>query len=262
MNKGAKIFVIIMAFLTMGISATTQASLHTEKAQYKEGDTILVGYLAYEDSMKGQRPGVIVVHEWWGLNDYAKMRAEALAKEGYIALAVDMYGEGKMTDHPKQAGEWSSFIRTNRQIAKDRFVAAYELLKNHKMTEKNKIAAIGYCFGGYMVLAMAQEGVDLRGVVSFHGVFPTERVEPNTVKAKILVCHGAEDSLITQEHIYQFQENLRYANADWQFITYGGAKHSFTNPDADKPGMPGLGYNRAADKRSWKAMLDLFQEIF
>jgi len=262
MNKSAKIFATIIALLTMGISGTTQASLYTEKVEYRDGDVVLMGYLAYDDGVKGQRPGVLVVHEWWGLNDYAKMRAEALANEGYIALAVDMYGEGKTTDHPKQAGEWSSFIRQNRQIAKERFVMAYELLKNHKMTDKNKIAAIGYCFGGYIVLAMAQEGVDLRGVVSFHGVFPAERVAPNTVKAKILVCHGADDSFITQDQIHQFQDNLRHANADWQFITYGGAKHSFTNLDADKRGMPGLGYNRAADKRSWKAMLNLFQEIF
>jgi dienelactone hydrolase len=140
-------------------------------------------------------------------------------------------------------------------------VAAYELLQNHKLTKRDKIAAIGYCFGGAVVLSMAQGGMALRGVVSFHGSLPTKRAEPNTVKAKILVCHGADDPMITQDQVHQFQENLKYARADWQFIVYGGAKHSFTNPEADKRGIPGLAYNTSADKRSWKAMLAFFDEI-
>lgn len=262
MKRSLRVLGILIAVLAIGGSVTAQAALHTEKVEYKYGDTVLVGYLAYEGSIKGKRPGVLVVHEWWGLNDYAKSRAEALAKEGYISLALDMYGEGKRTEHPKQAGQWSTYIRQNKGIGKERFMAAYALLRGHKLTEKEKIAAIGYCFGGHVVLSMAQEGVDLRGVVSFHGALPAERVEPNRIRAKILVCHGADDPLITQEQIRQYQENLRYAHADWQFIIYGGAKHSFTNPGADGRGMPALGYNRAVDKRSWKAMLSLFEEVF
>ena len=262
MKRSLRVFVIFAVFLVVGVSLEARAALHTEAVEYKQGDTVLVGYLAYDDTSTERRPGVLVVHEWWGLNDYAKRRAELLAQKGYIAFALDMYGGGKTTDHPKQAGEWATFVRQNREVGTQRFLAAYELLRNHEMTERGKIAAIGYCFGGYIVLAMAQEGVDLRGVVSFHGALPAGRVEPNTIKAKILVCHGADDASISYEQIRQFQENLRDVQADWQFIVYGGAKHGFTNPAADGLGIPTLGYNRDADMRSWKAMMTLFQEIF
>lgn len=262
MRNMVKPFVILVTFLMVGVSLRAEAALHTEKVEYKLGDTVLVGYLAYDDGVKERRPGVIVVHEWWGLNNYIKNRAEALAKKGYIAFALDMYGGGKMTDHPKQAGEWAAYIRQNKQLGKERFLAAYELLRNHRMTLKDKIAAIGYCFGGYIVLAMALDGIDLGGVVSFHGALPAERVEPDAIKAKILICHGADDALVSQEQIRQFQDNLGYAKADWQFITYSGAKHGFTNPAADKHGIPALGYNSNADRRSWTAMLTFFQEIF
>jgi dienelactone hydrolase len=257
-----KFFVTLGALMVLGLGSQAQAILQIEQLEYKQMDTVLHGYLVYDGATKGQRPGVLVVHEWWGLNDYAKKRAEALARKGYIALALDMYGQGKTTEHPKQAGEWAAFVRQNEKTARERFVAAYELLQNHKLTKRDKIAAIGYCFGGSVVLSMAQEGMALRGVVSFHGSFPTKRAEPNTIKAKILVCHGADDPMTTQDQVHQFQENLKHARADWQFMVYGGAKHSFTNPEADKRGIPGLAYNGSADKRSWKAMLAFFDEIF
>jgi dienelactone hydrolase len=173
-----------------------------------------------------------------------------------------MYGEGKTTEHPDTAGEWSAAVRQNKQMSKERFLAAYDVLKTHKLTKKKDLAAIGYCFGGYVVLSMAQEGIDLRGVASFHGALPVEPVEPGSIKAKILILHGAEDPLVKPEQISQYQESLKHAGADWQFVFYGGTKHSFTNPDADKAGMPALGYNRKADKRSWTAMLAFFKEIF
>ena len=252
----------IVAVLIFGCAMRAQASLHTEEVEYTQDNTILRGYLAYDDATDEKRPGVLVVHEWWGLNEYAEERAEALALEGYVALALDMYGEGKSTTHPEEAGEWSGFIRQNREIGRQRFLAAYDLLRKHPLCIDDRIAAIGYCFGGNVVLSMALECLDLRGVVSFHGSLPAERAEPNTVKAKILVCHGAVDPLVPREQIDAFQKNLQEAGADWQFIFYGGAKHSFTNPKADSHGMPALGYNRAADERSWRAMLDLFDEIF
>jgi dienelactone hydrolase len=262
MRKRVTLLTVAAVMALWMLNADTQAAVHTEKVQYKHGALALEGYLAYDDSSKKQRPGVLVVHEWWGLNDHAKKKAEELAKHGYIAFAVDMYGEGKTTDHPKTAGEWATAVRQDRQLSKERFLAAHEVLRAHPLTIKNRIAAIGYCFGGFVVLSMAQEGVDLRGVVSFHGAFPAEKAAPGTVKAKILVCHGAEDPLIKPEQITAYQENLKSAGADWQFISYGGAKHSFTNPGADKVGMPALGYNPDADRRSWKAMLALFSEIF
>ncbi len=255
---------LLMAFtgLLFVVSSQAQAAIHTETVPYKSGDQALRGYLAYDDRSQAERPGVLVVHEWWGLNSFAKRKAEALAKAGYIAFAVDMYGEGKSTEDPKTAGEWSSAVIQNKPLSKERFLAAYDVLKKQKLTKKNDIAAIGFCFGGYVVLSMAEEGADLRGVVSFHGEFPVDKVEPGSIKAKILVLHGADDSLVKPEQLSQFEENLKYAGADWQVVVYGGAKHSFTNPDADKVGIPGVGYSKSADRRSWNTMLAFFKEIF
>ena len=244
------------------LSPQSQAALKGEKVEYKQGSTVLTGYLVYEDSYQTPRPGVLVVHEWWGLNDHAKKRAEDLAREGYIALAVDMYGGGKTTAHPKEAGDWATAVRQNKQVGKERFLAGLQLLRNHSLTNKGQIAAIGYCFGGHVVLSMAQEGVDLKGVVSFHGALPADKAEPKSFKAKVLICHGADDPLVTKEQISAYQDNLRAGGADWQFMVYGGAKHSFTNPDADKVGMPPLAYNKVADQRSWKLMLSFLDELF
>ena len=253
------VFGVLLVFLS-GVDA--YARIHTERVEYKEGDTRLYGYLAYDDGVQGRRPGVLIVHEWWGLNEHAKKKAESLAEEGYIALALDMYGQGKVTEHPKEAGEWSSMIRRQKDLGRKRFMAAFHLLQGHKLSIKDQIAAIGYCFGGYMVLSMAQSSTDLRGVVSFHGSLPIEEVAPGAVKAKILVCHGADDPMVTSEQVQKFQDHLKKIGADWQFISYGGAKHSFTNPSADERGIPGLGYNAAADRRSWQAMLSFFDEVF
>jgi dienelactone hydrolase len=239
-----------------------EAALKMEKVEYKQGSTVLSGYLVYEDSYQTPRPGVLVVHEWWGLNDHAKKRAEELAREGYIALAVDMYGGGKTTAHPKEAGEWATAVRQNKQVGKERFMAGYELLRNHPLTRKDQLAAIGYCFGGHVVLLMAQEGVDLKGVVSFHGGLPADKAEPKSFKAKVLVCHGADDPMTTKEQIAMYQDSLRAGGADWQFMFYGGAKHSFTNPEADKMGIPALAYNKTVDQRSWKLMLSFLDELF
>ena len=262
MKSKITIILAMAMFSLLCFSLSTQAALKTEKVEYKQGSTVLTGYLVYEDSYPTPRPGVLVVHEWWGLNDHAKKRAEDLAKEGYIALAVDMYGGGKTTAHPKEAGEWATAVRQNKQVGKERFLAGLELLRNHPLTNKNQIAAIGYCFGGHVVLLMAQEGVDLKGVVSFHGGLPADKAEPKSFKAKVLVCHGADDPMVTKEQIATYQDNLRVGGADWQFMVYGGAKHSFTNPDADKVGMPPLAYNKIVDQRSWKLMLSFLDELF
>jgi dienelactone hydrolase len=244
------------------LALRSEAALKAEKAEYKQGSTVLTGYLVYEDGYQTPRPGVLVVHEWWGLNDYAKKRAEDLAKEGYIALAVDMYGGGKTTSHPKEAGEWATAVAQNKQAGRERFLAGYALLRNHPLTLKDQIAAIGYCFGGQVVLSMAQEGVDLKGVVSFHGTLPAGKAGPGSFKARVLVCHGADDPFVTKEQIVGYQDNLRTGGADWQFMSYGGARHSFTNPDADKVGMPALAYNKIVDRRSWKLMLSFLDGLF
>jgi dienelactone hydrolase len=260
-RKIAAILMLVVVSLFV-FSIQSEAALKAEKVEYKQGSTVLTGYLAYEDSYSTPRPGVLVVHEWWGLNDHAKKRAEELAREGYIALAVDMYGGGKTTAHPKEAGEWATALQQNKQLGKERFLAGYALLRTHPLTQKDRMAAIGYCFGGHVVLLMAQEGADLKGVVSFHGSLPTDKAEPKSFKAKVLVCHGADDPMVTREQIAAYQDNLRIGGADWLFMVYGGAKHSFTNPDADKVGIPGLAYNKTVDQRSWKLMLSFLDELF
>lgn len=254
---------VLVSMLLASLAAPSMAAIKSEVVKYKAGDTALVGYLAYDDAAKGKRPGVIVVHEWWGLNDYAKKRAELLAKEGYVAFALDMFGDGKTTEHPEEAGPWASAVRGQAGVAKQRFMAAYDLFKANPRVDASKIAAIGYCFGGAVALSMAEEGVDLVGVATFHGALPQEPVAPGTaVKAKLLICHGADDPLIPAEQVSTFINNLKAANADFQFIQYSGARHSFTNADAAKYGMQPLAYNEAADRRSWQAMKDFFAEVF
>ena len=249
--------------LTVTAAAPAAAAVKTETVKYKAGDTPLVGHLAYDDAAKGKQAAVIVVPEWWGMNDYVKKRAEMLAAEGYVAFAIDMFGEGKSTEHPEQAGPWASAVRGQAGVAKARFMAGYDLLKANPRVDPTRIAAIGYCFGGAIVLSMAMDGADLAGVVSFHGALPQEPVAAGTsVKAKILVAHGAEDSLIPAEQVETFQNNLRNASADWQFQVYSGAKHGFTNPDAGRYGMQPIAYSESADRRSYQAMKTFFAEIF
>ena len=207
-----------------------------------------------------------MVHEWWGHNDYARMRAAKLASMGYAALAVDMYGDGKKTTHPKEAGAFASAAMSDFKTSKGRFEAALAFMKEQAAVDDSKIAAIGYCFGGSTVLAMAEAGVQLAGVVSFHGglKYPTPS-EPQAIKAKILVCNGEADSMITAEHIGDFKSRMSAANADMEFQSYPGAKHSFTNPAADQVAkqydLP-LGYDASADAKSWQQMQDFFNRIF
>jgi dienelactone hydrolase len=259
-DKEAFMKTVLTVLMSLCVVTASQAAVKVEELTYKQGDTSLHGYVYYDDASDSERPGVLVVHEWWGLNDYAKERAKMLAELGYVAMALDMYGEGKTTEHPQTAGEWAGAVTD--ELGKARFTAAYELLRKHKLTADGKIAAIGYCFGGGVVLRAARAGIDLRGVVSFHGSLPTEAVEPDTIKAKILVCHGAEDPFTSAEQVQKFQQSLTDAGADWQLIIYGGARHSFTSKQADTRGIPALQYNASADRRSWAAMRMFFEEIF
>ncbi|MEM8954650.1 MAG: dienelactone hydrolase family protein [Verrucomicrobiota bacterium] len=232
-----------------------------------EGDGIkMEGYLAYDDTVEGKRPGILVVHEWWGHNDYARKRADMLAEMGYIALAVDMYGDGKTAEHPQDAGKFSGEVMANMDGAEARFQAAMKLLEEQPQTDPDKIGAIGYCFGGAVVLQMARQGVDLKGVASFHGSLGTPRpAEAGGVKAAILVCHGAADEFISDEQIAGFKEEMESAGADMKFVEYPGAKHGFTNPAADGKaaefGIP-LGYDQGADDASWAEMKAFFDKVF
>jgi dienelactone hydrolase len=248
----------------MVVTSFGGAAVKTENITYKQGDTELQGYLAYDDNMKDKRPGVLVVPEWWGLNEYPKSRAEQLAKLGYVAFAADMYGKGKVTEDPKQAGQWAGELRGNRQLMRERALAALDELKKNQRVDSSKIAAIGYCFGGTTVLELARGGADLAGVVSFHGGLDSAPgMEAKTVKPKVLVLHGADDPMATETQVSAFQKEMKSAKADWQTIIYSGAVHGFTNPKNGAGALGGaVAYNEKADKRSWQAMQDFFAEIF
>lgn len=241
------------------------AAIKHQEISYSAGGVTMKGYLAYDDAVQGRRPGVLVVHEWWGHNDYARKRADMLAALGYTALAVDMYGDGRQASHPQDAGKFAGEVMQNMQSAKARFMAALNLLKKHKTVDASRIAAIGYCFGGGVVLHMARAGVDLKGVVSFHGSYGTQTpAEKGAVKAAVLVCHGAADQFISPEEIEGLKKEMQNAGVDFQFISYEGARHSFTNPAADENGkkfnLP-IAYNKAADEKSWADMQQFFKRI-
>lgn len=257
---------ILLILLLVNFSTTIHAEVVGKEVNYSADGVNFKGYIAFDKSIRGKRPGVLVVHEWWGLNDYARKRADMLAKSGYVAMALDMYGEGKQASHPEDAGKFSSAIAKNLGEAEKRFMAAYQLLQLHPLTEKDKIAAIGYCFGGGIVLAMARRGIDLKGVASFHGSLGIGApAEKGKVKAQVLVLNGEADPFTKPEQIAAFKEEMNHAGVKYEFINYPGAKHSFTNPDADKYGkkfsLP-LAYNKEADVASWKKMQEFLKEIF
>lgn len=252
--------------LLLGCSTLAHAQIQTEEIPYTAADgTRLIGYLAWDDAVQGPRPGVLVVHEWWGLNDYAKRRARDLAALGYSALAIDMYGEGKNTGHPEDAKAFMNEALADPAKAKARFVAGLDLLKARPQTDASRLAAIGYCFGGKVVLDMARQSVPLAAVVSFHGALVTATpATPGSVKARMLVEHGAADSFITPEQITAFKAEMDQAGADYRFVELPGAKHGFSNPDADAHKGHGLdlGYSKEADEQSWADMQALFKQVF
>jgi len=226
---------------------TAQGAIQGTEVQYTAGETVLKGYLAFDDSIQGKRPGILVVHEWWGHNPYARKRADMLAALGYTALAIDMYGSGKTASHPEDAAKFSGEIKKNMPMARERFVAAMKLLQMEPTVDREKISAIGYCFGGGIVLEMARSGLDLDGVVSFHG------------------SNGEDDPFVKADQIEEFKKEMEAATISYRFINYPGAKHSFTNPDADtfskEFNLP-LAYSPEADQQSWQAMQNFFKEIY
>lgn len=253
--------------LALVLSMPALAKVQTREIPYKAADgTSLVGYYAYDDAVKGKRPGVIVVHEWWGLNDYARRRARELAELGYAALAIDMYGDGKHTEHAHEAKAWMESAAANAQVSMARAQAGLDLLKAQPEVDAGKLAAIGYCFGGKIVLDMARNGMDLAGVVSFHGVLATATpAEKGKVKARVLVLNGADDSFIPADAVAAFKKEMDSAGVDYTFINYPGARHGFTSPDADrlaKENNLDVAYNAKADKASWKEMRKFFRQLF
>ena len=259
-----------LAFLLLPLAAlTASAAIVTRPVAYEQGGLKLIGYLAYDDSRtaQGKLPGVLVVHEWWGLNDYARSRAEQLAGLGYVAFALDMYGGGQSTTEAKQAGAWSGQFYGSPLMAV-RAQAGLDQLLATGLVDPARVAAIGYCFGGSTVQALAYSGAPLAGIVSFHGgLIPVPADAAAKTKAKILICNGGADGFVPAKDINAFTEAMNAGKFDYQFISYANAIHAFTSPMADqlaaKNGMQGkIGYNAAADHRSWQHMRDFFAEIF
>jgi dienelactone hydrolase len=252
------------ALALAGLSCTAaESGLVTKTVEYRQDGTVMRGFLAYDDGLKGKRPGVLVVHEWWGLNDFAKERAEKLAGLGYVALAADMYGNGITTRDREEAARLAGALRGNPNLLRARAQAALQALADNPRVDPKRLAAIGFCFGGTTVLELAYSGAPIAGVVSFHGGLP--RPQPDDLKrlkARILVLHGADDPHVPAADIAAFQEAMRQAGADWQMVFFGGAVHGFTNPAAGNDKATGVAYEARAARRSWRCMQEFFQEIF
>lgn len=249
----------------VGLFAGSQvfAAVHTETVEYKEGKTVLKGYLAYDDANQNKRPGVLVAPEWWGLNAYAKKRAEQLAGLGYVALAMDVYGDGLTTTDASEAGKLSGIYKGDRALMRRRADAALQTILKQKFVDSTRVAAIGYCFGGTVVLELARSGANLNGVASFHGGLDTPTPDDaKNIKGKVLVLHGGDDPWVTKDYVLGFQDEMRKAGVDWELNTYGNAVHGFSNPAAGNDNSKGMAYNEKADRRSWIALQNFFAEIF
>jgi dienelactone hydrolase len=249
--------------IVLTLASIAKAEIRMQQVEYKDGDTVCEGYLAYDDAIQDLRPAVLVIPEWWGLDDYPKHRADQLAKMGYVAFVADIYGGGKNTQDPKQAGAWATPFLTDRKLYRTREMAGLDTLLSQKYVDKSRVAAIGYCFGGTGVLELARAGAPLVGVVSFHGGLSRTADEgPDNIKAKILVCQGGADPMVPAKQLADFEAEMKEVKANYQINIYSDAQHAFTNPAADSHHIPGIGYNEQADKRSWSAAKDFFAEIF
>jgi len=259
-----KFTIFAMIFLIGAFaSVNVYGEIRTYDHEYRHQGDVLQGYFAYDDAVQEKRPGVLIIHEWTGLGDYVKRRAREIASLGYVAFALDIYGKGIRPTTPDDAGAQAKIYRSDRQLMRARAAAGLEQLRKHRFTDPSRIAAIGYCFGGGAALELARGGADISGVVSFHGNLDTPNPkDANNIEAKVLVLHGADDPYVPQEQIDMFKEEMRNAGVDWQLFMYGDAVHSFTNPDSGNDKSRGAAYNEKADKRSFRAMTDFFNEIF
>ena len=252
-----------LALTLLFFTSSALAAVVGKDVSYKAGETVMKGFLAFDDAVKGKRAGVLVVPEWWGANDYARKRARILASEGYVALVVDMYGNGQVATNPKDAGALAGNINKNPPLALSRFQAAKKFLDAQPNVKKGEIAALGYCFGGGVVLNMARAGLPLKSVVSFHGVLATDvAVKPGDIKAKIRVFHGEADPVVPPAQVEAFKTEMDNAKADYMFVAYPGVKHTFTNREADSYAtqfnLP-LKYDNEADTDSWTRTLEFLK---
>lgn len=252
----------LLTLVALAFVAGAQGAIQFKTVEYKEGDTVLEGLHVYDDAIQGKRPGVLVVHQWKGLTDYERKRAEMLARLGYNVFAADIYGKGIRPKDTKEAAAQAGKYKSDRALLRKRVNAAFDVLRNNELTDPKRTAAIGYCFGGTTVLELARSGADVTGVVSFHGALETPTPAQQPIKAKVLVLHGADDPFVPVNEVNAFCEEMQKVKADWQLVSYGNAVHSFTDWDAGNDNSKGAAYNEKADKRSWEDMKQFFAELF
>lgn len=255
------------AAIALSLSTQAVAGIQEEAVTYKDGDTVMKGFIVYDDATKAKRPGIVVVHEWWGITKHVREEARKFAAQGYTAFVADMYGDAKTADNPKDAGALSGAVRKNPAAMQSRFNAAKVLLSKHATVDASKIGASGYCFGGSVVLDMARAGVDLKGVAAFHAGLGAAgpAAAAGAVKAKVLVLNGADDPFIKPDSVEAFKKEMDAAKVDYRYLNYPGAVHAFTNPEATEKGkqfnLP-LAYNADADKQSKAEAAKFFSSVF
>lgn len=257
--RTALVAIVTLAFLSSAAHARPRSKL----IEYKDGDAVLEGYLAWDDAAKGKRPGVLVVHAWMGLDDNARRRADMLAKLGYVAFAADIYGKGVRPKDKAEAGKLAGSYKADRARLRQRVAAGLATLVAQPRVDATRTAAIGYCFGGTTVLELARSGAAVGGVVSFHGGLDSPApADGAQIKARVLVLHGAADGFVAPADKAAFEKELTDAKVDWQLVEYGGAVHCFTDAGAGADPSTGCAYDAAADARSWTAMRAFFDELF
>ncbi|MEM0914313.1 MAG: dienelactone hydrolase family protein [Planctomycetota bacterium] len=243
------------------VAAAAWGEVKIGTVHYDHDGVALEGVLAYDDAIAGPRPGVLIVHAWWGRGPQETSRARQLAELGYTAMAIDMFGKGKRTEDPAQAGAWAGEMYTDRQLARDRLSAALAVLRDQPTVDPSRIAIIGYCFGGAMAFELAYAGAGIDAAISFHGN-PMPPMERDKTDARLLILHGADDPLAPMPEMVSLVEALTNSGSDVQLVAFGGAQHSFTDPTADKHGIEGVRYDATADERSWALMSMLFDELW
>ncbi len=252
---------LVFSFLFLSINA--QAKIVAETMEYKAANESFEGFISYDDTKKGKLPAVLIVHDWMGVGDYVKSRAKQLAAMGYVAFAADIYGKGVRPKDSNEASKLAGKYKADRKVMRQRAQAALAILKASPNVNVQKIAAIGYCFGGTTVLELARDGAPLVGVASFHGGLDTPNPDDaKNIKGKVLVLHGGDDDFVPDTQVIAFKNEMRKAKLDWQLVMYGGAVHAFTVPTAGNDPTTGAAYNEKADKRSFDELKRFFAEIF
>jgi dienelactone hydrolase len=260
--RSARVAPLAIAFCSIALASSARAEVQSREIEYKQGSTVLQGFAAWDDDIHHKRPGVLVVHEWWGHNQHARNQALRLARAGYVAFALDMFGKGKVTTHPADAQAFTAEATKDPKLEKARFDAALAQLKKIPEVDSTKLAAIGYCFGGGVVLDMLRLGAKLGAVATFHGALASKLHAKKGIKSRILVMTGGDDAFVPAEQVTALQKEMGDAGAQVEVKIYPGVKHAFTNPDAAKAGMPALAYDASADNDSWQALLKFLSQTF